>query len=218
MARRASEQLAQWLELHRGQHRCHCGCGGVVVVRGFHRRRGVPRFLKGHNALDRAGPAERFWSYVVKGDGCWLWAGGRQNGGYGTFRDRPGHSVKAHRYSYQLCHGPIPPGLCVCHTCDNRACVNPAHLFLGTHQDNMDDRSRKGRQAVLRGEANGRAKLTACQAEAIRRRRKSGETGRDLACTFGVSRATIDRITYGRSWQAVPPTAQGQLFSLEASR
>ena len=94
---------------------------------------------------------ERFWSKVNKTEGCWLWTGGK-NYGYGQFWDgrKP---QQAHRISWGIHCGPIPDGLWVLHRCDVPSCVNPAHLFLGTHTDNMRDAATKGRLAI--GERNG---------------------------------------------------------------
>lgn len=86
--------------------------------------------------------ADRFWTFVERGDGCWLWTGalgGR--GGYGRF-----DADRAHRVAYELVVGPIPPGLFVCHHCDVPRCVRPDHLFVGTAKDNAQDRDRKGRR------------------------------------------------------------------------
>jgi hypothetical protein len=94
--------------------------------------------------------ADKFWSKINKTKTCWFWTGYTDSGGYGQFGSGK-MRVKVHRFSYELFNGPIPKGqgyhgICVLHTCDNRTCVNPAHLFLGTHQDNMDDKVIKNRQ------------------------------------------------------------------------
>jgi hypothetical protein len=92
---------------------------------------------------------ERFWARVRKGPECWEFAGPTRKG-YGQLGVGSGRHISAHRISWELANGPIPDGMQVLHTCDNPPCVNPAHLFLGTHQDNMDDMVAKGRGANAR--------------------------------------------------------------------
>jgi hypothetical protein len=89
----------------------------------------------------------RFERKFEKTDGCWLWTGHLNRGGYGEIRIK-GRAVSAHRFAWQLVHGPIPIGMLVMHRCDNPTCVRPDHLALGTDADNMRDRDAKGRGKV----------------------------------------------------------------------
>jgi hypothetical protein len=118
--------------------------------------------------------------------------------------------AKAHRISWELTHGPIPEGegfhgICVLHVCDVRSCVNPAHLFLGTNADNSADKIRKGRARWVapKGSENGKALLTEADILDIRRQRKAGVRGKDLASRYGVAQQTICSIVKGRNWKHV---------------
>jgi len=139
--------------------------------------------------------------------GCWLWTGDIEGGGYGCLllrKIKVGPTwkkvrVKAHRVSWELHRGVIPEGMEVCHTCDLPCCVNPDHLFVGTHKQNMDDRDRKGR--VARWERAPHAKVTRGQVAEIR---ASHDTGFVLADRFGISFQTISEIRRGLIWRDLP--------------
>ena len=127
--------------------------------------------------------------------GCWLWTASTFRTGYGKFRvdDR---MVSAHRVSYELHNGLIPEGLHVCHTCDVKVCVNPDHLWLGTNQDNVDDRDAKGRQA--KGSEHGRAKLTEEQVWEIYH---AEGTLREIAEQYGVLFQQVSKIKRKEKWR-----------------
>lgn len=152
---------------------------------------------------------QRFWPKVNK-DGpimlgmdspCWIWIAVVHRLGYGQFRLR-GDMIQAHRASWEIHYGPIPDGLWVLHKCDNPPCVNPAHLFLGTRQDNVDDKVNKGRSYHPYGELSPAAKLTKEQAEEIRYLYAHTKVfQRELAERFGVSQTAISRIVISKTWQ-----------------
>lgn len=155
-------------------------------------------------------PALRFWEKVqIRGpDDCWEWIAAHYPSGYGKMLV-DGRVVGAHRYSWMLHKGPIPRGTgahgwCVCHRCDNKRCVNPAHLFLGTHADNMADKVRKGRQGALRGERHSIAKLSDDDVRSIRHRyAEGGVTQTALAREFGVWPGTINYVIHRKFWTHV---------------
>lgn len=139
---------------------------------------------------------ERFWNTVLKTDECWVWLGDSTSNGYGRYFFKGTKRYMAHRFSYELECGPISEGLQVCHKCDNRICVRPSHLFLGTAKDNAIDRQMKGRQI---------RKLTASQVVTIRERLLAGEHGKALAEEFGITTASLSRINTNTNWQWLPP-------------
>lgn len=142
---------------------------------------------------------ERFGRYIaVSSTGCWEWTGALDHG-YGMYWD--GRKVRAHRFAYEQAHGPIPAELCVLHKCDNRKCVNPSHLFLGTRKDNAHDGIQKGRMLV--GELNPIAKLTAEQVLEIRKAFASGVKERALAEKYHVSGSAICGVVYRRNWRHI---------------
>lgn len=141
-----------------------------------------------------------FWEKVRRAEGCWEWAASKTKNGYGKM-GRGGSMYSAHRVSWELHNGPIQDGLCVLHRCDNRGCVNPDHLFLGTQQDNLRDMCRKGRNNSARGERSGSSKLTEDGVREIRRLNKKGFGHAEVGRMFGVSATAISCINRGLAWR-----------------
>lgn len=156
---------------------------------------------------------------ATEGSACIEWPRKRDRGGRG--RIWHGGKLKlAHRWAWETVRGPIPPGKLLCHTCDNAGCVNPAHLYIGTHADNMRDMKDRRRYFAARdpvgcqeaarkagllndwsaGEMNPKAKITAADAEDIA---ASAEVTKALAARYGVNRTTIQRIRRGTAWSAL---------------
>lgn len=163
--------------------------------------------------------AERFWEKVRRGRGCWEWTARRFKNGYGSIRSGD-RQLLAHRIAWELTRGPIPSGLLICHHCDNPPCVRPSHLFLGTHQMNLDDCRRKGRaakpdQTTRASESNGAAKLTASKVRRLRERyRRGGVTQAALAREYKVSIPLIEKILGGRLWR-YPEAGYGLLGEMK---
>lgn len=158
----------------------------------------MPTSRKGWRQDFFANP-DAFWQRVDRGDGCWLWKQSVGSHGYGQTINR-GRVTVAHRVAWELTNGPIPPDKEVCHTCDNRRCCNPAHLFLGTRADNMADAKNKGR--TMRGEKQNFAKLTEDDVREIRRRRNLGEARKTIAQDFGITPTTVGDVMT-RTWRHV---------------
>jgi hypothetical protein len=161
---------------------------------------------------DKENVLQRLMRHVEydEASGCWEWVGSKRNG-YGRMivgsrTDGTRKSVSAHRVSYELEHGEeIPAGMEVCHKCDNPCCVNPFHLFLGTRQDNIDDRERKGRNVNFIGEEQAQSKLTRKAVKDARwERAYKGTSFRVLAERYGVSKKTIQNAIKGVTWKCVP--------------
>lgn len=148
------------------------------------------------------GPVEKkldHYTMYEPNSGCWLWTGAVDKNGYGKltvkYRD-----ARAHRESYELHNGPIPDGLVVCHKCDVPACINPDHLFLGTHAENIADRDAKGRHVPSYGVDNGMAKLDPEKVLAIR---ASSGSQRQIGVQFGVCQQNVSQIKRNTRWAHV---------------
>ena len=151
---------------------------------------------------------EDFWKRVeIKGsDDCWPWQNSIQANGYGGLSYR-GKMYRAHRLAWILKNGKIPKhnsahGICVCHTCDNKRCCNPNHLFLGTHTENMMDKVAKGRQHRMTGSNNPISKLTESDVSVIKSMIGT-ITYEQIGNLFGITRGTVWKIKSGLSWSHV---------------
>lgn len=170
---------------------------------------------EGHRRANMATPKltaeQRFWSKVqVAGpDECWLWTGAK-NRGHGCI-NFDGRSQGTHRVSWQIHFGPIPVGdrrhdTCICHHCDVRACVNPAHLFLGTQRDNILDRDAKGRRGASKGpagERSGAAKLTEVLVREIFSLSGSGYTQAEIGKRYGITGQHVGFIWHKKTWKCL---------------
>lgn len=150
-------------------------------------------------------PEKTFLLRFVVGspDECWPWIGSRFIQGYGRIcvGDK---RIGAHRFAWEYHFGPIQKGMYVCHRCDNPPCVNPSHLFLGTHDENMRDRDRKGRNVNLRGEQHARSIYTDEIIRSMRREYDSGRMSqRALARKYNTYQGAICHIVNRRIWKHV---------------
>lgn len=187
-----------------GYCECECGCGQKTTIavrtdRSSNIVKGQPNhFAKNHHK--RRSIEEKFWSKVDKNgpNGCWVWTGTKKDNGYGAI----GEHQTAHRVSYELHYGAISQGFHVCHKCDNRACVNPEHLFLGTNLDNIQDRVKKHRSAC--GEHHGCHRLNEDQIRQIRYLHDVvNMKHKQLAQIFGVGQDQITRIVNRDLWKHI---------------
>lgn len=138
-------------------------------------------------------------TYTYKSASCWIWIGGLVGVGYGEVWFG-GKYWASHRLSYTVYKGEIPDGMEVCHTCDNRKCINPEHLFVGTRKDNAEDMSKKGR--ALRGERGTNVKLTNKLVAIIRKYRGKLPQTR-IAEIFSISQAQVCRVMTKRNWSHI---------------
>lgn len=159
---------------------------------------------------------ERLMERIEKTATCWSWKAGCSKNGYGAIRFN-GKQEGAHRVSYTVFKGPIPDGMHVMHSCDNKKCINPDHLNVGTRFDNMKDCAHKNRNyipthfrgdsnpsakipGIRKGARNGRAKLNEQKVALIRKLMFDGATAYDTAQAFGVSRSTVQSIIRNKTW------------------
>lgn len=188
---------------------CECGCGQPAPIakqtrsnRGF--VAGQPqRFIRGHSGAPKRKLHDVFMQHFAPGksDECWDWQGPRFVTGYGRINLR-GEYLLAHRVSYQIHKGKIAKDLEICHKCDRPICVNPEHLFEGTHQQNMDDMWAKGRVRV--GEDRKDARLTNDIVKEIRRMASEGIIQAEIARKFNLDQGHIYQIIKRKIWKHIP--------------
>lgn len=166
--------------------------------------------MRGYAVGHRGTPEERFWRKVNKSGPvaspaigpCWVWTAFTNPKGYGKFTRS--QQQLAHRMSWVFHFGAIPETTCVLHRCDNPPCIRPDHLFLGTNQDNADDKMSKGRQSRARGENSGMAKLDEIEVGWIKRIHATGLLSYlAIGKMFGVDHTTIRKIVSGKSWKHI---------------
>lgn len=158
------------------EHPCACGCGTMTTR---------ARYCLGHHG--RKSPVD----YIVEPEtGCWIWQGATQRNGYGVLR-RKGKNLRAHRYYYQLEHGPIPPGMDLDHLCRNRLCCNPAHMEVVTRVENL----RRGDGIVLTVEEVREIKRLLAQPDR--------PSCKEIASAFGIGPRAIYYIKNGQYWKDV---------------
>lgn len=182
------------------------GCAKASEKRGWcgmHYRR-----WRIHGSTDTVLPRGRFgkeplndrlarWSKPSP-SGCLEWLGFRDAKGYGRITV-DGEARKAHRVAWEVANGrAVPPGMHICHSCDNPPCINPAHLSPGYPAENVADMDAKGRRAALRGSSSPKAKLTW---DAVRQIRSSNNPGRELAALYGVSESLISQVRHNQIWK-----------------
>lgn len=138
--------------------------------------------------------------YIKLDNGCWQWTANISTNGYGQI-SRNKTTCRAHRIAYNLYIGEIPEGMVVCHKCDNKLCVNPDHLFIGTQEDNIRDCLNKDRNAY--GSRNAKAKLKEDDIFSIKVRYKNGVTMQEIGNIFGVSKNTISQVINNKTWAKI---------------
>jgi hypothetical protein len=178
-------------------------CGSSCYI-----KTGLSRYKKkSFNEKTNEEKAEHLQHYyernVIRGEVCWDWKGktGKTDKYPRMNHSRSEPRITVHIYSWLVNFGEIPAGIYVCHTCDNPRCSNPAHLFLGTPQENQTDCIDKGRRP--KGEGNAAAKLTEKEVKKIKQLIVMGVSMKRIAKDFKVNPTTIERINNGRTWKHV---------------
>lgn len=159
----------------------------------------------GYNAKLKPSAVNSLFSHCIKQpNGCWEWNLNIREDGYGGVVARDGKKSLAHREAWKITHGEIPSKMEICHRCDNRKCINPDHLFMGTHTDNMRDMRQKERHKPHIGSKHGMAILDESKVQAIRQEYRTGNfTLQQLADINGVTIHAIWRVVHRKNWKHI---------------
>lgn len=187
--------------------RCLCDCGKEITVVAQHLKTGNTKSCGCYRIAQPLEAISKFWQQVHIGNPkeCWNWTGWKAKSGYGSYtwygRLEMRKSNNAHRWAWLFSQGSIPQDMCVLHHCDNRACCNPAHLWLGTQTDNTRDCVEKRRHIF--GERVVQAKLTEKAVVEARVLHAHGRTWRELGLRFGVDKDTMRCASNGKTWKHI---------------
>lgn len=179
--------------------RPYYGKGFCKACHQWHWKRGL---LPSQNLPRTVGEHIDARTMTIPESGCWLWTGGANDMGYGSL-GIGGKKLYAHRASYEWFHGAIPKGMEVCHKCDVPLCVNPDHLFLGTHKENMSDSARKGRAKQPRFRSDHTAPRSILSEEQVRMIRGDPRSNAELARATGIPSHVIQRVRVRRTYKDV---------------
>lgn len=190
---------------------CKCDCGNDKIISGNSLKQGNGTHcgcilnLTEDQKTERTLIRLKKYMMINNETGCWEWTGYIMPCGYGLTSHK-GNKILSHRASWILSNNEIPKGLYVLHRCDNRKCINPDHLFLGTAKDNTHDMRRKGRNRYLafQGSKHSMAKLNEKLVNQIRLKKSQGMTNQDIARLYGVHKNTIQKITSRTHWKHIP--------------
>lgn len=195
------ESRVVWIErVSKEKHFCKCGCGGLIKIQSHHKKYGVPDYIHGHHSRGKyiKEVASNFWEKTDKKEVhvCWNWKAFIRPDGYGTIQSSllKSKNFLAHRLSYLLHYGELPDGLLVLHKCDNRKCVNPNHLYLGTDADNERD-------MVIRDRMKGVVKVKIVKK--IAKMIEQEISNKAIAKELGVSIKLVSRIKRGSNWSII---------------
>jgi hypothetical protein len=187
-----SQRNSMWL--------CKCDCGNQKII---NRSSLVSGFSKSCGCIRQPLLKDRILSKIlIDQKGCWNWTDHLEVRGYGRATYN-GKTYPAHRLSYMCFEKKIPKGLLVCHKCDNRRCVNPEHLYLGTHHDNSLDRGKRNLKSFQRGESHGNCKFSDAIILEVRKKHSEGQSRSQISKIYNIKYSAVCKIIRRESWNHI---------------